>query len=579
MRVWGDTALEALTIGVTGHRPARLGHVDMADLATRVQEALAAFAAAGGGRETRLVSNLAEGADSVAFDQAAALGWPLDVVLPFEPNRNAREFPDPAARAALEARLARAGAVLSLASDSEEAPEIAYERAGRVMLAQSDVLLAIWDGAPARGRGGAAQIIEEAVGQGIPVIHVAVARDGAAPATRLLWDRLDELHLGQPQLDTVPTGGLDRLPDMVAHLVAGEADGVLPPAETRKRPTIAIAYALLLQVVGVRRLHRADFWRARATPAEARLLARTPDGEPANDFRARLEGLVATNFAVADAVATETGRRFRSAYVSNFALAAAAVLISLTGLVLPVAVKPVLVCCELATITGILSITHVGRRSGWHRRWLDARRVAEQLRCLAIAAQLGDLRLRSDLHPAARAVARRLGLPTGVTDHAYLARVHADFIRLIDGQIGYLDVDAHRLHRLDHRLHRIGELLFALTATVCLVFLVIELAAVAVPALHHAVVPITVWGTVASAALPAIGAAIYGIRMQGDFSGTAERDEELGKRLRRLRALSDDTLTSYDALRYRTDQVADLLTQDLSSWLHTYASRPLALPG
>ena len=571
--------MESLTIGVTGHRPSRLAGADLADLAQRIRAVLTAFAAAGAGREVRLVSSIAEGADSIAFDQAAALGWPVDVVLPFEPSRNAREYPDPGARAALDVRLARARAVLSLAAGDGlgEAPEVAYERAGRVMLAQSDVLLAVWDGAPARGRGGAAQIIEEAVSLGIPVIHVPVGQDDVTP--RLLWNRLDDLHLGQPQLETVPMSGLDRLPDMIAHLVAGEADGVLPPVGTRRRPTVAVAYALLQQLAGVRRLQGGDFWRARADPAGAGLIAPPVPGEREDAFRHRLGDVVATNYAVADAIATDAGRRFRSAYVSNFTLAAAAVLISLAGLLLPAGVKPLLVCLELATIATILALTRLGNRSGWHRRWLDARRVAEQLRCLAIAAQLGDLRLRRDLHPVTRAVSRRLGMPTAIADAPYLARVHGDLLRLLDGQIDYLATDARRTRRLEHRLHRFGGLLFGLTAAVCLVFLVIELAAVAMPALHHAVGTITIWGTVASAALPAIGAAIYGIRMQGDFAGTAERDEELADRLRRIRALSGDTLTSYDALRQLIDQVAALLTQDLSSWLQTYSSRPLALPG
>ncbi|TPG46455.1 DUF4231 domain-containing protein [Sphingomonas glacialis] len=570
------TGVEPLTIGVTGHRPSRLAGVDLTDLAARVRVALSAFAAAAPGHELRLVSNLAEGADSIAFDQAAALGWPVDVVLPFEPMRNAYEFPDPAARAALDARLAGARVVMALAPSwpGREAPEVAYERAGRVMLAQSDVLLAIWDGAPARGRGGAAQIIEEAVARGIPVIHVPVGADASAP--RLLWDRLDALHLGQAELETVPMGGLNRLPDMVAHLVNGEADGALPPIDARRRPTLAVAYSLLLQLTGVRRLRRADFRRVRIDPTAAALIA---PADPTDAFRTRINDIVSGDFAIADAVATEAARRFRSAYVSNFTLAATAVLIALAGLLLPISVKPVLICLELATIATILVVTRLGNRSRWHQRWLDARRVAEQLRCLAIAAQLGDLHLRRDLHPAARAVARRLGMPAVVVDDIYLTRVHADLLRLLDGQIAYLDGDAHRMHRLEHRLHRVGGLLFGLTATICLVFLVIELAAVAVPALHGAVEPITIWGTVSSAALPAIGAAIYGIRMQGDFAGTAERDEELAGQLRRVRALCGATLTSYDALRHRTDQIADLLTQDLSSWLQTYVSRPLVLPG
>ena len=93
------------------------------------------------------------------------------------------------------------------------------------------------------------------------------------------------------------------------------------------------------------------------------------------------------------------------------------------------------------------------------------------------------------------------------------------------------------------------------------------------------VAPTLIWGTIASAALPAIGAAIYGIRMQGDFAGTAERNEALVERLRVIRVMDDDAQSSYDVLHRRVRQIAELLTQDLSTWLHTYSARPLVLPG
>ena len=35
----------------------------------------------------------------------------------------------------------------------------AYEQAGRYIVEHSDVLLAVWDGLPARGRGGTAEIV------------------------------------------------------------------------------------------------------------------------------------------------------------------------------------------------------------------------------------------------------------------------------------------------------------------------------------------------------------------------------------------------------------------------------------
>jgi Protein of unknown function (DUF4231) len=575
-----DATSEPLTIGVTGHRPARLAGVDMAVLAERVRATLASFAtAAGEGRPLRMVSSLAEGADSIAADAALALGWTLDVVLPFERNRNAEDFPDAAPRAALDERLARARSIFALSGEAlaGETAAASYERAGRVMLAQSDVLLAVWDGDPARGRGGAAQIVAEAVQQGIPVIHVPVSMSDDTP--ELLWDRLDDHDLGQQSLETVPRGRLDQLPRLIAHLVAGAAGSAALDPPRRNRPTIAVAYAALLAATGVRGLRRSDFVRARPEDSRDELLATCGAAQGPNPFATRLSGLLAPRYGEADAGATEAARRFRSAYVSNFALAALAVVTSLIGLALPKSAKPVLICLEIAIIAAILIITHLGNKSGWHRRWLKGRQVAEQLRCLAICAQIGDLRLRASPHAATRDVARRLGLPDATVDRGYIARVQADLTALIDSQIAYLDSDACRMHRLEHRLHRLGGFLFAATATICFLYLGAEIAMFANPEWHEHIVPVMIWGTILSAALPAIGAAIYGIRMQGDFAGTGERNTALADQLRRVKAIGGEQPHSYDVLWRRATRTADLLIEDLSDWLRTYTARPLALPG
>ena len=45
-----------------------------------------------------------------------------------------------------------------------------YERVGRMVVEQSDLLIAIWDGEPAAGRGGTTQIVEEALARHTPVV-------------------------------------------------------------------------------------------------------------------------------------------------------------------------------------------------------------------------------------------------------------------------------------------------------------------------------------------------------------------------------------------------------------------------
>src|SRR5205823_253697 len=85
----------------------------------------------------------------------------------------------------------------------------AYERAGRVVLTQSDILLAVWDGHPPRGRGGAAQIVAEGVAHAIPVL---VINPEIKQAPILLWSGLNAHDSGPEAVDTVARGGLNDLP-------------------------------------------------------------------------------------------------------------------------------------------------------------------------------------------------------------------------------------------------------------------------------------------------------------------------------------------------------------------------------
>lgn len=583
---------EKLGIGVTGHRLDRLGSANV----PAVTDAIAALllqieriVRPREQRDLRLITGLAEGADCIAADCATARGWALDVVLPFFRDDFADDFEEGPARDQFRARLATAAATFELPGDRAAAggQGVAYERAGRIVLSQSDILVAIWDGGPVRGRGGAAQIVAEAVLLGIPVIQIDPA-DVQSP--KLLWDGLEELDLGQQSVDTVARGDLSGLTGLIRGLLDPPSDpdsrAILARLDDKggSRWAIAFGYPMLLAIMGVRRPKRSDFSRDIGLGAPAGI----PTAHCAADtaFSGALREELMPRFAQADAVATRTAQLFRSVYVTNFLLAALAVVLSLLGLALPASTKPLLISLELVTIAAILIQTRVGNRAGWHRLWLDNRALAEQLRCLALSAQLGDLDLRETSARAAgwvnwyaRGTSRDLGLPSARCDAAYLACVRDSLIALIDDQVGYLASDSQRMHRLEHRLHTLGTVMFGMTVVTCIALLVFKAADAMIHSLDTLSQPLTIAATIISAALPAVGAAIYGIRMQGDFSGIAERNRAIGEQLETLRnVIVEDELT-FDTLARRVCRVTDLLTDGLASWLRTYHARPLALPG
>jgi hypothetical protein len=163
-------------IGVSGHRvPPKLPEESEAPLRAHIDRILAAVAAAARKANTAtelvIVSSLAEGSDRIVAEAGLAAGFALQAVLPFARAEYERDFETEMSRREFETLLVRAGDVLELDGAADQRPR-AYEAAGFFMLANIDVLIAIWDGAAAAGIGGTAQIVERAVGDGIAVVWI-----------------------------------------------------------------------------------------------------------------------------------------------------------------------------------------------------------------------------------------------------------------------------------------------------------------------------------------------------------------------------------------------------------------------
>jgi hypothetical protein len=170
-----------IRIGITGHRPHRL-IVPEPRLARRVEKVLASLhQAAGPGRRRRdprldIVSPLAEGCDRIVARAALGLGLRLTVLLPFARRDYEATFADPATIPEFRRLLKAAHARTDLAA-SPRHREAGYVAVGMATLAMCDIVLTIWDGKPAAGRGGTPEILENAIGWGIPVIWIDAARD------------------------------------------------------------------------------------------------------------------------------------------------------------------------------------------------------------------------------------------------------------------------------------------------------------------------------------------------------------------------------------------------------------------
>jgi hypothetical protein len=170
-----------VSVGVTGHRAL----ADRDRLEAGVDAALARIERAFPALALEVVSSIAEGADLLVAERALRHpGARLVVVLPFEQDRYLADF-SPAARAEFVRMLARAHEVVTL--PPARTPADAYAAAGRYVLSQSDVLLAVWDGKNAQGKGGTGEIVTRARRHQLPIarVHAGNRRPGTMEPTSL----------------------------------------------------------------------------------------------------------------------------------------------------------------------------------------------------------------------------------------------------------------------------------------------------------------------------------------------------------------------------------------------------------
>jgi hypothetical protein len=169
-----------IKIGITGHRPHRL-KVPAKKLAGRVRSVLsrlvkAAMATGATGPYLDIVSPLAEGCDRVVAHEALALAQQLSAVIPFERRDYETTFTDAATTRDFRV-LWRASHERAVLKGLLTHAEAGYVAVGMVTLARADLVLTIWDGQPAQGRGGTPEILQSAIEWGIPVIWVHATED------------------------------------------------------------------------------------------------------------------------------------------------------------------------------------------------------------------------------------------------------------------------------------------------------------------------------------------------------------------------------------------------------------------
>lgn len=584
----------AVNIGITGHRAGILPREVMEQLAEIVDDVfrnIREAAATLHEEETaifdrappllRLHTPLATGADQLAATSACEAGYHVRALLPFAPNEYRKDFKSEQELEDFERQLDAADEIFALPCERGDGAS-AYVMVGKAVVAASDILVAVWDGGQGNGPGGTAHVVELALANSVPVIHIAVDRQtGKVEPARLLGgdDPLDPAV--QPLADRGAYFAL--LKDTLTPHTAGEREQIATFfAEQDKRSNWRIEYPLLLSLLKVKSLPSRP-WRQRSIQED---IADDWEGVSNRDRPgARLP--LALAYAWANFLGIRYAQLFRSGHVANYVLSALAVILALFGIIAPGA-KILLVILELGTIGLLFHNTNAGTKGDWHRRWLQYRYLAESLRPLIYLKRTGMISppFRSDfihgpLHREggadwtrwyAAAIWRQMDSPTGIMTSADIGRLADEVLReQILPQSGYHRVNAERMHLLDHRLHEIGNFLMGAVIAACVLYLI------GYVSMRSWMKPLTEPFIFLTAGFPAIGAAVFGMRGHGEHLLAASRS------LKTVAALESNAarlrqITKLELFAAELEKTAAIMLADLNEWTAAYRERSLEIP-
>jgi len=500
-----------LRVGVTGHRrlpddPALAAQVARA--VRRIRE----LTPSSPHTPLRLaaVSPLAEGADRLVAGQVLAdEGAMLEAALPLPREDYVRDFETAGSRGEFDGFLARASGVVVL-PPCETRGE-AYERAGRYIVEHSDAMIALWDGAPARGRGGTAEIVDYARARDVPLFWVHTE----APYV-LVEERGEKLAVGA-------FGALD----------------------TYNRARLA-----------GRRLHRAT---ALVRGQEGNLAEGSARAGLGSAFMQPYCAWMLPHFVRAEVLA----RRYQALYYlfgdllfyCGAGAVAVAGLAAVVGEGLEGAARFILPGLEIVLMLLVLLVLFAGRRLRLHERWLAYRFLAERFRSgliLAPALPPGPRLVTADTARAEDAAERWLGRaydevwaerphPTTPTPSAVPAAppvadagVPLDGLKAlllsawIDDQIGYQRMAAGRYERRHRRSTGLTAAIFTLTLTAAVAHGV---------EVRGTVTNIPLGGVpiLLSIALPAFAGAVAAIGAQREYPRNAHRAHQIARDLEEMR--------------------------------------------
>ena len=601
---------------------------------------------------TRLHTLLVDGADQTAANMALAKNWELVSPLPFGAKLNLaiNATPENAsdARAILKGQLAQDAATLRRAeainlvarqarlfelADQDEKIETLYlamldapgdfakaqafslesaQRAllaGRILIEQSDLLIAVWDGKSSANIGSAGHTLAIALDLGAPVIWI----NPADPENWRILHAPESLAL--PPSESAQNNREFEVSSIIREVICPE-EARQTDQSTAHRGLAALirekwhnrssrlvhAYRRIEALFGggearfrslVQTYEKPDNIATGSGAAFLEAANNLPGADP--EIADKINKKALKNFAWADGISARLSDHYRAGMVVNFLLSALAIVGGV--LYLPL-VSPEqkwgFALFEFVLLLGIVIITWRGQKYRWHGRWFETRRVAEYFRHSPLLLVLGVARPPGRWPRGTetswpewyvRHALRDIGLPRVKVTPAYLRGALSALLEChVTPQQNYHSEKAKRLKAVHHNLDGFSEFLFKLAIFSVAIYLLLHGGSVLGLVDGEAVSKLSKSFTVLGVLFPTFGAAIAGIRFFGDFERFAAISEITAEKLDAIRgrvqllSSAPDTALDYGRVTELVHATDDVVVAEIENWQAVFGGKHITVP-
>ncbi|MEI6758585.1 MAG: hypothetical protein WCK85_12085 [Chlorobium sp.] len=543
-----------LRIGVTGHRNLK----EEPAVAIAVDNLIAYLDNLMGRQdnvpiEWTVISPLAKGADRiVAKSILKKESARLEVVIPFPLDEYRKDFTDPEDLQEFNQLLDRAALHIQLPTTSD-----GYLPAGKKVVDACEILIAIWDGKPSRGKGGTSEIVTYALEQGRTILRID-AENPHAPVTLLRAIKHKGVQKSTPDYEELPltneTGNLTK--------------NYLQFAEfTRDQHFIDFCHDL----------YHPDNNQDTLTKKE----------------RIKIRGL-AKKKALPDAQLEPVLKYFIPAYVRADQLAQhnqfwhewVSILIHvLSAFAVSVVVFQVIffehlskiILIEIGAMSAVLAALYFSQKYCWHEKWIDYRFLAERLRTAMFTIMVQDYPFsgqsqESQPLPFYNKPKNWIDFLVAIQSKKVFTNINRPGLKAVktfvvdgwlEGQKKWHLENADKKKNAEHRLHTAVIILFCVTLLMAILHL-LESEPNNI-AESCKILSFGEWGKFLAITLPAWGAALHAISKQMEYDRIAERSKKMAGELSRLATLANDS-NDLDELREIVQQALWTVNLENYEW-------------